>query len=70
MESESREQTEWYLSDRLPTVEEVERDLILVTLDKYQGNRTKAARSLGVSIRTMRNKIRALRDQGYEIPGD
>ncbi len=36
---------------------EVERDLILGTLDHTAGNRTHAARILGISIRTLRNKL-------------
>ena len=39
------------------TVAEVERDLILDTLDHCLGNRTHAARILGISIRTLRNKL-------------
>jgi hypothetical protein len=39
------------------TVEEVERELILNSLDHYDGCRTHAANVLGISIRCMRNKI-------------
>jgi DNA-binding NtrC family response regulator len=39
------------------TVEEVERELILHTLDHYKGSRTQSARVLGISIRCIRNKI-------------
>ena len=35
----------------------VERDMILETLAHTRGNRTVAARLLGVSVRTLRNKI-------------
>src|SRR5580698_10026647 len=38
------------------TVADVERDLILDTLDHCLGNRTHAANILGISIRTLRNK--------------
>src|ERR1043165_3131037 len=40
------------------TVEEVERELVLQTLVHCHGNRTRAANVLGVSIRTLRNKIK------------
>jgi two-component system response regulator FlrC len=39
------------------TVADMERKLILRTLDSMGGNRTKAADALGVSIRTLRNKL-------------
>ncbi len=40
------------------TVESVERDLILDTLNYCLGNRTHAANILGISIRTLRNKLK------------
>jgi DNA-binding NtrC family response regulator len=39
-------------------VSEVERELILHTLDHCLGNRTHAANILGISIRTLRNKLK------------
>ena len=39
------------------TLEEMERKLILRTLDRNGGNRTRAAEALGVSVRTIRNKL-------------
>jgi DNA-binding NtrC family response regulator len=39
------------------TVAEVEKDLILGTLDHCLGNRTHAANILGISLRTLRNKL-------------
>ncbi len=54
------------------TVAEVEQELILSTLDHCLGNRTHAANILGISIRTLRNKLRAYSDAGVEIaaPGE
>ncbi len=54
------------------TVAEVEQDLILTTLDHCLGNRTHAANILGISIRTLRNKLRAYQDAGVEVaaPGE
>lgn len=39
------------------TIDEVEQDLIISTLDSCGGNRTHAAQILGISIRTLRNKL-------------
>ena len=50
------------------TVSEVEQDLILNTLDHCLGNRTHAANILGISIRTLRNKLKLYSDQGVDIP--
>jgi DNA-binding NtrC family response regulator len=54
------------------TVAQVEQDLILQTLDHCLGNRTHAANILGISIRTLRNKLRAYQDAGIEVaaPGE
>jgi DNA-binding NtrC family response regulator len=49
------------------TLAEVERELILSTLSHCLGNRTHAATILGISIRTMRNKLRQYSDEGYAI---
>ena len=51
------------------TVADVERDLILDTLDHCLGNRTHAANILGISIRTLRNKLREYSDAGMSVPG-
>jgi two-component system, response regulator FlrC len=50
------------------TVADVERDLILDTLDHVLGNRTHAATILGISIRTLRNKLNQYSDEGLRIP--
>jgi two-component system response regulator FlrC len=50
------------------TVEDVERDLILETLNKTFGNRTHAASMLGISIRALRNKLREYAAQGVPVP--
>jgi len=54
------------------TVADVERDLILDTLDHVLGNRTHAANILGISIRTLRNKLNQYADEGIAIaaPGE
>ena len=50
------------------TVAEVERDLILETLRHCLGNRTHAANILGISIRTLRNKLNEYAGDGVPIP--
>jgi DNA-binding NtrC family response regulator len=49
-------------------VEEVERDLIIETLSYCLGNRTRAAEILGISIRTLRNKLQEYRAAGVSVP--
>ena len=50
------------------TVAEVERDLIIDTLEHCLGNRTHAANILGISIRTLRNKLKHYTDDGIAVP--
>jgi two-component system response regulator FlrC len=50
------------------TVEAVERDLILDTLSHCYGNRTHAANILGISIRTLRNKLKQYSEEGFPVP--
>ena len=50
------------------TVAEMEKTLILDTLNHCLGNRTHAANILGISIRTLRNKLNEYADQGTSIP--
>jgi DNA-binding NtrC family response regulator len=50
------------------TVADVERDLILETLKHCLGNRTHAANILGISIRTLRNKLNEYSSAGVPIP--
>jgi two-component system, response regulator FlrC len=51
------------------TVADVERDLIINTLTHCLGNRTHAATILGISIRTLRNKLKLYSDDGTPVPG-
>ena len=50
------------------TISDVERDMILNTLDHCLGNRTHAANILGISIRTLRNKLNQYKDEGTDVP--
>ena len=50
------------------TAEEVERELILHTLAYHGGSRTRASSVLGISIRTLRNKINEYEALGIAVP--
>jgi DNA-binding NtrC family response regulator len=50
------------------TVAEVEQRLILDTLSHCLGNRTHAANILGISIRTLRNKLKEYNEAGVAVP--
>ncbi|MEM7569224.1 MAG: sigma-54 dependent transcriptional regulator [Pseudomonadota bacterium] len=50
------------------TVADVERDLIIDTLQHCLGNRTHAANILGISIRTLRNKLNQYQTEGVAVP--
>jgi DNA-binding NtrC family response regulator len=47
------------------TLEEVERHVILQTLARCEGNRTRAAERLDISTRTIRNKLKKYMDDGF-----
>ncbi len=51
------------------TIREMEQELILRKLSRTGGNRTQAATELGISVRTLRNKLHLYQQQGVAIPG-
>lgn len=54
-------------AERPTTVADAERSLILGTLEEMRGNRTRAAERLGISIRTLRNKLTLYRSEGIDV---
>jgi len=48
-------------------LDELEKQAIAAALRQTEGNRTKAAAALGISIRTLRNKLQEYRDAGSPI---
>lgn len=50
------------------TIAEVECELIIKTLVDQHGSRTEAAKLLGISIRTLRNKIHEYHERGKIVP--
>ncbi len=52
-----------------PTLEDVERQVILETLRQTRGNRTQAAEKLDISTRTIRNKLKKYAEEG-RLPED
>jgi len=46
----------------------VERELIIETLIDQRGSRTEAAKLLGISLRTLRNKICEYNERGTIVP--
>jgi hypothetical protein len=50
------------------TLETVERELILQTLSVHHGNRTQAADVLGISVRSLRDRIRIYKLHGESVP--
>ena len=56
------------VNDDFITIDEMEKRLILRTLKQTDNNRTKAAKILGVSVRTIRNKLNQYKEEGISIP--
>ncbi len=61
---ETRNLPETFMSGPL---KDVEKKLIFHTLDKTKGNRTHAAKILGISVRTLRNKLNEYKENMTEV---
>ncbi|MEM6885709.1 MAG: sigma-54 dependent transcriptional regulator [Verrucomicrobiota bacterium] len=51
----------------IKTIAELEREAIIQALKRNDGNRTHAAKMLGISLRTMRNKLARYRQDGVKL---
>jgi two-component system response regulator FlrC len=49
------------------SIADMEKELILNTLKKHRGNRTEAAEVLGITVRTLRNKLNEFKKEGIDI---
>jgi two-component system, response regulator FlrC len=67
-EDRAMENNEW--KTQMPigkALKDLETAFILETLKHHSGNRTHAARTLGISLRTLRNKINEYTSEGMEV---
>ena len=48
-------------------IHEMEKRLIMKSLDETEGNRTRAAELLGISVRTLRNKLNEYKSEGLDV---
>lgn len=64
IDGNSREQEKSSVISAGLSVHEMERSLIMKTLNEVKGNRTMAANLLGIGVRTLRNKLREYREEG------
>lgn len=53
--------------DEIVPLDKLETHMIIKSLEKTKGNRTKAAELLGISVRTLRNKLAKLREEGLDL---
>jgi DNA-binding NtrC family response regulator len=60
------EQYEGVIGEVMP-IEEMEKRMIIKSLEETAGNRTQAANLLGISVRTLRNKLNEYRKQGLDV---
>jgi len=66
--NEEKESVAALSGDAVGSVKEMEMKLILDALKSMNGNRTRAASVLGITARTLRNKIKEYRELGMAVP--
>jgi DNA-binding NtrC family response regulator len=49
------------------TMDEIEREAILKSLQRTGGNRTQAAEMLGIGLRTLQRKIKQYKEEGFDV---
>ena len=54
-------------SGEMVSLREAERQMIMQALHKTDNNRTHAAKMLGISVRTLRNKLNEYRNKGFSV---
>jgi DNA-binding NtrC family response regulator len=65
--TEERDQEQRDDDHQIMPLQEMEKRMILKSLDQTAGNRTRAAELLGISVRTLRNKLNEYRQDGLSV---
>jgi len=58
-----------FASPNQKSIRDMEREIILNALEAHSGNRTHTAKALGMSLRTLRHKLKNYREEGVDIGG-
>jgi len=56
------------MEDIRPRLADIEREHILATLALCEGNRTRTANMLGISVRCLRNRLHKYAENGFGVP--
>lgn len=71
-ENRSNEKSENEYSEvfagKMLTLQEMEKRMIMKSLEQTEGNRTLASQLLGISVRTLRNKLNEYKKEGLVVP--
>jgi len=58
-----------FSSSNQKSIRDMEREIILNALEAHHGNRTHTAKALGMSLRTLRHKLKNYREEGVDVGG-